>query len=56
MHSRLIGILYVDLSLGNTTDISFQVAQLVCQMSNNEDGIRIVRYAAIQVDKLAPQV
>uniref|UniRef100_F1KVE0 Protein humpback-1 n=1 Tax=Ascaris suum TaxID=6253 RepID=F1KVE0_ASCSU len=33
-----------------------QVAQLVCQMSNNEDGIRIVRYAAIQVDKLAPQV
>ncbi|VDK67667.1 unnamed protein product [Anisakis simplex] len=33
-----------------------QVANLACQMSNNEDGVRIVRFAAIQVEKLAPQV
>ncbi|VDN52099.1 unnamed protein product [Dracunculus medinensis] len=33
-----------------------EVAHLVCQMSNNEDGVRAVRYAAILVEKLAPQV
>uniref|UniRef100_A0A914V0Y7 Vinculin n=1 Tax=Plectus sambesii TaxID=2011161 RepID=A0A914V0Y7_9BILA len=32
------------------------VAHLVCQMSNNEEGIKMIKYAAMQVEKLAPQV
>ncbi|MCP9257928.1 Alpha-catenin-like protein hmp-1 [Dirofilaria immitis] len=31
-------------------------AELVCVMSSNEDGIRVIRYAALIIDKLAPQV
>lgn len=33
-----------------------QAAGLVCLMSSNEDGIRVVQYAALIVDKLTPQV
>lgn len=28
----------------------------MCLMSSNEDGIRVVQYAALIVDKLTPQV
>uniref|UniRef100_A0A1I7VC56 Catenin alpha n=1 Tax=Loa loa TaxID=7209 RepID=A0A1I7VC56_LOALO len=38
------------------TNKLLQAAELVCVMSNNEDGIRVIRYAAIIIDKLAPQV
>lgn len=33
-----------------------EVANLVCSMSNNEDGVKMVRYAAGQIEKLRPQV
>lgn len=33
-----------------------EVANLACNMSNNEDGIRMVRYAALQIENLCPQV
>lgn len=33
-----------------------EVANLVCSMSNNEDGVKMVRYAASQIETLCPQV
>lgn len=33
-----------------------EVANLVCSMSNNEDGVKMVRYAAAQIELLCPQV
>lgn len=33
-----------------------QVANLACSMSNNEDGIKMVRFAATEIAKLCPQV
>uniref|UniRef100_A0A0K8TL21 Putative alpha-catenin n=1 Tax=Tabanus bromius TaxID=304241 RepID=A0A0K8TL21_TABBR len=33
-----------------------EVANLVCSMSSNEDGVKMVRYAAIQIETLCPQV
>ncbi|XP_037946767.1 catenin alpha [Teleopsis dalmanni] len=33
-----------------------EVANLVCSMSNNEDGVKMVRYAAAQIESLCPQV
>nr|CAI5850479.1 unnamed protein product [Callosobruchus analis] len=33
-----------------------EVANLVCSMSNNEDGVKMVRYAAAQIDSLCPEV
>lgn len=33
-----------------------QVANLVCSMSNNEDGVKMVRHAAGQIEALCPQV
>ncbi|XP_058129641.1 catenin alpha isoform X5 [Anopheles ziemanni] len=33
-----------------------EVANLVCSMSNNEDGVKMVRYAADQIETLCPQV
>jgi catenin alpha len=39
-----------------STECFLQVANLVCQMSNNEEGIKMIKYAAMQVEKLAPQV
>lgn len=33
-----------------------EVATLVCSMSSNEDGVKMVRYAAAQIDHLCPQV
>ncbi|KAG1678666.1 Catenin alpha [Nymphon striatum] len=33
-----------------------EVANLACSMSNNEDGVRMVRYAAAQIENLCPQV
>lgn len=33
-----------------------QVANLVCSMSGNEDGVKMVRYAATQIENLCPQV
>ena len=35
---------------------SMQVANLVCSMSGNEDGVKMVRYAAAQIENLCPQV
>ena len=34
----------------------FQVANLACSMSNNEDGVKMVRMAAAQIESLCPQV
>lgn len=33
-----------------------EVANLVCSMSNNEDGVKMVRFAAAQIETLCPQV
>ncbi|XP_053211286.1 catenin alpha-like [Panonychus citri] len=33
-----------------------EVANLACSMSNNEEGVRMVRYAALQIKNLCPQV
>ncbi|XP_063231346.1 catenin alpha isoform X1 [Bacillus rossius redtenbacheri] len=33
-----------------------EVANLACSMSNNEDGVKMVRYAAAQIENLCPQV
>uniref|UniRef100_A0A069DWT0 Putative alpha-catenin n=1 Tax=Panstrongylus megistus TaxID=65343 RepID=A0A069DWT0_9HEMI len=33
-----------------------EVANLACSMSANEDGVKMVRYAAAQIDGLCPQV
>lgn len=35
---------------------AFQVANLACSMSSNEEGIKMVRIAAYQVESLCPQV
>lgn len=34
----------------------FQVANLACSISNNEEGVKLVRMAATQIDSLCPQV
>lgn len=33
-----------------------EVANLVCSMSSNEDGVKMVRYAAGQIDAMCPEV
>lgn len=33
-----------------------EVANLVCSMSNNEDGVKMVRFAAAQIENLCPEV
>ncbi|RWS14752.1 alpha-catenin-like protein [Dinothrombium tinctorium] len=33
-----------------------EVANLACSMSNNEDGVKMVRFAALQIENLCPQV
>lgn len=33
-----------------------EVAQLACSMSSNEEGVKLVRFAALQISKLCPQV
>ncbi|XP_050313920.1 catenin alpha isoform X2 [Anthonomus grandis grandis] len=33
-----------------------EVANLVCSMSSQEDGVKMVRYAAAQIDSLCPEV
>ncbi|ROT66364.1 Catenin alpha [Penaeus vannamei] len=33
-----------------------EVANLACTMSNNEDGVKMVRYGAAQIEHLCPQV
>ena len=33
-----------------------EVANLACSMSNNEEGVKMVRYAAFQIESLRPQV
>lgn len=33
-----------------------EVAHLACSMSAQDDGVRMVRYAAAQIDALCPQV
>src|SRR4051794_37021738 len=33
-----------------------EVARLVCEMSNDVDGVRVLRYAALLCEKIAPQV
>ncbi|CAG9759441.1 unnamed protein product [Ceutorhynchus assimilis] len=33
-----------------------EVANLVCSMSSHEDGVKMVRYAAAQIDSLCPEV
>lgn len=32
------------------------MANLACSMSSHEDGVKMVRYAAAQIDNLCPQV
>ncbi|NWS08267.1 CTNA2 protein, partial [Motacilla alba] len=47
------------LKLGSHPDdfmISLQVANLACSISNNEEGVKLVRMAATQIDSLCPQV
>ena len=34
----------------------FQVANLACSMSNNEEGVKMVRISAAEIDSLCPQV
>lgn len=34
----------------------FQVANLACSMSSNEEGVKMVRLAAAEIEKLCPQV
>lgn len=43
---------------GHMFKVSFalQVANLACSMSSNEEGIKMVRIAAYQVESLCPQV
>jgi len=36
--------------------LTLQVANLACSMSGNEDGVKMVRYAAAQIENLCPQV
>ncbi len=33
-----------------------EVSNLACSMSSNEDGVKMVRYAASQIENLCPQV
>ena len=33
-----------------------EVANLACSMSNNDDGVKMVRYASSQIENLCPQV
>ena len=33
-----------------------EVANLACSMSSNDDGVKMVRYAAAQIENLCPQV
>lgn len=33
-----------------------EVANLACSMSGKEDGVKMVRYAAAQIENLCPQV
>jgi catenin alpha len=33
-----------------------EVANLTCSMSNNDDGVKMVRYAAAQIENLCPPV
>ena len=33
-----------------------EVADLACSMSGNDDGVKMVRYAAAQIENLCPQV
>jgi len=33
-----------------------EVSNLACSMSSNEDGVKMVRYAAAQIENLCPQV
>lgn len=38
------------------TAMLFQVANLCCSMSDKEDGVKMVRHAASQIETLCPQV
>jgi len=54
-------ILYFNLKVTNDqvahqTLSLFQVANLACSISNNEEGVKLVRMAATQIDSLCPQV
>lgn len=40
----------------NSRFLFSQVANLACSMSGNEDGVKMVRYAAAQIETLCPQV
>jgi len=40
----------------HSTDFFLQVANLACSISNNEEGVKLVRMAATQIDSLCPQV
>ena len=33
-----------------------EVANLACSMSDNDEGVKMVRYAAAQIEHLCPQV
>jgi hypothetical protein len=36
--------------------VCLQVANLACSMSSNEEGVKMVRLAASEIEKLCPQV
>jgi catenin alpha len=46
-------LIYVSVNYGH---VILQVANLACSMSGNEDGVKMVRYAAAQIENLCPQV
>ena len=46
---------YVPVFIEHTNKL-VEVANLACTMSNNEDGVKMVRYAAAQIEHLCPQV
>uniref|UniRef100_A0A9J7YDB7 Catenin alpha-2 n=1 Tax=Cyprinus carpio carpio TaxID=630221 RepID=A0A9J7YDB7_CYPCA len=46
----------IDKMTKKTRDLRRQVANLACSISNNEEGVKLVRMAATQIDSLCPQV
>lgn len=50
-------LFFLSFSTQFSLDSSFtQVANLACSISNNEEGVKLVRMAATQIDSLCPQV
>lgn len=54
--NKLSALLPFDASCFFLLFFSPQVANLACSISNNEEGVKLVRMAATQIDSLCPQV